>query len=244
MKVKKLMDGTIQFQKDERDYKDIVYAVFFETNLVLLGSKEKNTAGAEQYFYDLDTDRKYGTIRLPEDQQKFEAGETLTMRPMPMTMEDYEVLSNEKLMLEMSGGQVMDAFSIKEKTFVLCPYIVVPHKETPSFKCLVFDREMHPVDGYAYICGSNPFAVMKEVMGKLGLDKESPVSLMETTSVLKRAGYCKWYYTYGDTASGITHMEAAAISRSRADGPRCLLRMGSRRTRLSVKLIQMRIRDF
>lgn len=200
MKVKKLADGTIQFQKDERDYEDVVYTVFFETNLLLLGLRKEDTSETVQFFYSMDTDKKYGTVHLPEDQKRFEAGEVLTLYPMDMTMDDYEVLCNEKLMFEMSGGQVMDAFSINEKSFVLCPYVVVPHKEKPSFKCLVFDRDMHPVNGYAYICGSNPFAVMKEVMGKLGLYKESSVSLMETTSVLKRTGYRKWFYTYGSNS--------------------------------------------
>lgn len=81
----------------------------------------------------------------------------------------------------------MDAFSINEKSFVLCPYVVVPHKEKPSFKCLVFDYEMNPVDGYVDVCGDNPFTVMKRVMEKLGLDEESPVSRIETTSALMRA---------------------------------------------------------
>ena len=43
MKVKKLADGTIQFQKDERDYEDVVYTVFFKTNLLLLGLKKEDT---------------------------------------------------------------------------------------------------------------------------------------------------------------------------------------------------------
>lgn len=64
----------------------------------------------------MDTDKKYGTVHLPEDQKRFDAGEVLTLYPMDMTMDDYEVLCNEKLMFEMSGGQVMDAFSINEKS--------------------------------------------------------------------------------------------------------------------------------
>jgi hypothetical protein len=199
MKVKKLADGTIQFQKDERDYEDVVYTVFFETNLLLLGLKKEDTSETVQFFYSMDTDKKYGTVHLPEDQKRFDAGEVLTLYPMDMKMDDYEVLCNEKLMFEMSGGQVMDAFSINEKSFVLCPYVVVPHKEKPSFKCLVFDYEMNPVDGYADVCGDNPFTVMKRVMEKLGLDEESSVSRIETTSALMRARYRKWFYTYGSS---------------------------------------------
>ena len=107
MKVKKLADGTIQFQKDERDYEDVVYTVFFETNLLLLGLKKEDTSETVQFFYSMDTDKKYGTVHLPEDQKRFDAGEVLTLYPMDMTMDDYEVLCNEKLMFEMSGGQVM-----------------------------------------------------------------------------------------------------------------------------------------
>ena len=58
MKVKKLADGTIQFQKDERDYEDVVYTVFFETNLLLLGLKKEDTSETVQFFYSMDTDRR------------------------------------------------------------------------------------------------------------------------------------------------------------------------------------------
>lgn len=192
MKVIKTMDGTIQLQKDAHDGKDIIQDIFFETNLISIDSENSK----KQYFYNMDTDKKYGIINLPEDQKRFEVGEILFLRPMDMTVKDYEDLFDGTLMLEMPVGQVTDAFSINEKSFTLCLYIAAPHVENPSYKCLVFDHEMHPVSGFD-ISGDNPFTVMKEVMERLKLNEDSPVSRVETTSVLKRAGYRKWYYTYG-----------------------------------------------
>ena len=215
MKVKKTMDGTMQLQKDARDGKDIVQDIFFETNLIPIDSEEDSK---KHYFYNMDTDKKYGIINLPEDQKRFETGEVLSLRPMDMTMKDYENLFDETLMLEMPAGQVTDAFSINEKSFTLCPYITVPHAENPSYKCLVFDKEMHPVSGFD-ISGENPFTVMKEVMKILGLDEDSQVSRIETISVLKRAGYRKWFYTYASSShfpfqSGWTEVFAADVNQA------------------------------
>lgn len=212
MKIKMEQNGVICLSRESHDGNNLVLSLWQGSSLLIPDVVVDQVCD----LYDTKNWKKYQVTG--ENQSMYANGQVVTLVPSDMTIDDIAGLGNGLISTDYNG-QPDNAYRVGDKCFFV-PYVVNPRKKDGKLGFLVFDMNYHFV---ADFCDASPnvFTSIKGFLKNAGISCNLPASCVDGELILKRAGYRKFYYTYGSNKhfpfkSGWTEIVAPSMSRANA----------------------------